>query len=84
MWCYLQKNNMFDVFFLFQISENQGVILPAEMEQCRGTASAFDLHVDELSDKEINILSAPVPVLRLNFLFYFVCLNVVFPISIII
>ena len=36
------------------------------MEQCRGTASAFDLHVDELSDKEINILSAPVPVLRLK------------------
>ena len=34
------------------------------MEQCRGTASVFDLHVDELSDKEIHILSEPVPVLR--------------------
>ena len=56
---------MFDVFFP-QISENQDLILPTEMEQCRGTASAFDLHVDELSDKEINILSAPVPVLRLK------------------
>lgn len=65
MWCYLHKNNMFDVFFP-QISENQDLILPTEMEQCRGTASAFDLHVDELSDKEINILSAPVPVLRLK------------------
>ncbi|XP_073232579.1 protein arginine N-methyltransferase 7-like [Porites lutea] len=49
------------------ISENQDLILPTEMEQCRGTASAFDLHVDELSDKEINILSAPVPVLRFDF-----------------
>lgn len=65
MWCYLHKNKPF-VFFFFQISENQDLILPAEMEQCRGTASAFDLHVDELSDKEINILSAPVPVLRLK------------------
>lgn len=65
MWCYVHKNNMFDVFFP-QISENQDLILPTEMEQCRGTASAFDLHVDELSDKEINILSAPVPVLRLK------------------
>lgn len=34
------------------------------MEQCRGTASVFDLHVDELSDKEIHLLSEPVPVLR--------------------
>ena len=65
MWCYLHKNNMFDVFFP-KISENQDLFLPTEMEQCRGTASAFDLHVDELSDKEINILSAPVPVLRLK------------------
>lgn len=56
---------MFDVFFP-KISENQDLFLPTEMEQCRGTASAFDLHVDELSDKEINILSAPVPVLRLK------------------
>ena len=65
---------MFDVFFLFQISENQGVILPAEMEQCRGTASAFDLHVDELPDKEINILSALVPVLRLKINFFVFCI----------
>ena len=73
MWCYLHKNNMFDVFFP-QISENQDLILPTEMEQCRGTASAFDLHVDELSDKEINILSAPVPVLRLKMNFCTLCL----------
>ena len=50
--------------FLFQISENQDVTLPADMEQCSGTASAFDLHVDELSDEEIHILSTPIPVLR--------------------
>ena len=73
MWCYLHKNNMFDVFFP-QISENQDLILPTEMEQCRGTASAFDLHVDELSEKEINILSAPVPVLRLKMNFCTLCL----------
>ena len=46
------------------MSENQDLTLPADMEQCCGTASAFDLHVDELSDEEICILSAPLPVLR--------------------
>ncbi|XP_029200545.2 protein arginine N-methyltransferase 7-like isoform X1 [Acropora millepora] len=50
-----------------QISEDQEIKLPSEMEQCRGTASVFDLHVDELSDKEIHLLSEPVPVLRFDF-----------------
>ena len=50
--------------FCVQMSKDQDVTLPAEMEQCSGTASAFDLHVDELSDDEIHILSAPIPVLR--------------------
>ena len=51
-------------FFSVQISENQDITLPANMEECCGTASAFDLHVDELSDEEVHILTAPVPVLR--------------------
>ena len=34
------------------------------MEECGGTAGVFDLHVDELLNNEIRILSAPVPVLR--------------------
>jgi len=34
------------------------------MEECCGTASVFDLHVDELSDEEVHILTPPVPVLR--------------------
>lgn len=46
------------------MSDRQDVTLPAAMEQCCGTASGFDLHVDELSDDEVHILSAPVPVLR--------------------
>ena len=46
------------------MSEKQDVHLPADMQQCGGTASAFDLHVDELLEEEIHILSAPVPVLR--------------------
>jgi len=46
------------------MSDSQNVTFPADMEQCCGTATAFDLHVDELSDEEINILTAPVPVLR--------------------
>jgi len=50
-----------------QMSDSQNVTFPADMEQCCGTASAFDLHVDELSDEEINILTAPVPVLRFDF-----------------
>ena len=51
-------------FFSVQISENQDITLPPNMEECCGTASAFDLHVDELSDEEVHILTAPVPVLR--------------------
>lgn len=50
-----------------QMSENQDLTLPADMEQCCGTASPFDLHVDELSDEEIHILSSPLPVLRFDF-----------------
>ena len=46
------------------MSDNQDVTLPADMEECCGTASAFDLHVDELSDEEVDILTSPVPVLR--------------------
>ena len=51
-------------FLSVQVSENQDVTLPANMGECCGTASAFDLHVDELSDEEVHILTAPVPVLR--------------------
>ena len=51
-------------FFSVQILENQNITLPANMEECCGTASAFDLHVDELSDEEVHILTGPVPVLR--------------------
>ena len=51
-------------FLSVQVSENQDVTLPANMGECCGTASAFDLHVDELSEEEVHILTAPVPVLR--------------------
>ena len=51
-------------FLSVQVSENQDITLPANMGECCGTASAFDLHVDELSDEEVHILTAPVPVLR--------------------
>ena len=51
-------------FLSVQVSENQDVTLPANMGECCGTASAFDLHVDELSDEEVHILTAPAPVLR--------------------
>ncbi|KAL9975281.1 hypothetical protein ACROYT_G012431 [Oculina patagonica] len=50
-----------------QMSDNQDVTLPADMQECCGTASAFDLHVDELSDEEVHILTSPVPVLRFDF-----------------
>ena len=46
------------------MSDNQDVNLPADMEKCCGTASGFDLHVDELSDEEVDILTSPVPVVR--------------------
>lgn len=52
------------IFFSVQMLDDQDVTLPANMEECRGTASAFDLHVDELSDGEVHILTSPVPVLR--------------------
>lgn len=50
-----------------QISDDLDVTLPTDMEECGGTAGVFDLHVDELLNNEIHILSAPVPVLRFDF-----------------
>ena len=44
--------------------DNQDITLPADMKDCRGTASGFDLHVDELSDEEIYIFTSPVPIVR--------------------
>ena len=46
------------------MSDSQDVTLPADMEECCGMASGFDLHVDELSDEEVHLLTSPVPVLR--------------------
>lgn len=50
-----------------QTLDNQDITLPADMEDCRGTASGFDLHVDELSDEEIHIFTSPVPIVRVEF-----------------
>ena len=50
--------------FVHQFSEHQGLRFPEKMQKCAGTASAFDFHVDEIPDTEIQVLSDPVAVLR--------------------
>ena len=52
------------IYFSLQFLERYRLKFPMKVKDCAGTASAFDVHVDEIPDSEIQVLCDPIPILR--------------------